>query len=123
MNEESSPPNPPRLAREGGETGRLLRSAEVEFRERLDESGAFRSVERARRGRVAGAWVLSGSVLVAAVVVFSQGAGRVGQDPLELSMTPERLPAPAAPEPLPVPSVNEAPAARILEHPRPSALP
>jgi tetratricopeptide (TPR) repeat protein len=101
----------------------LLRSAEVEFREKLDESGAFRGVERARRRRVAGAWALSATVLVAAVVVFSQGAGRVGQDPLEVSMTPERLPAPAAPEPLPVPSVNEAPAARIAPHPRPSALP
>lgn len=122
MNDDSLPPNPRRLARDGDEPGRLLRSAEVEFREKLDESGAFRSIERARRRRLIGAWALSGSALVVAVAVLSQGAGRIGQGPLEISLAPERLPAPAAPEPLLVPSLNEAPSARV-EPPRQSAAP
>jgi hypothetical protein len=120
MTDDSLPPNPRRLSRDGDETGRLLRSAEVEFREKLDESGAFKSVERARRRRLIGAWALSGSALVVAVAVISQGAARIGQGPLEISLAPERLPSPAAPEPLPPPSVNEVPATRV-EPPRQAA--
>jgi tetratricopeptide (TPR) repeat protein len=71
-----------------------------------------------------GAWALSGSVLVAAVVALSQGAGGTGrQGTLEVSLTPERLPAVAAPAPLPVVSANEVPSARAVEAPRRGVLP
>jgi hypothetical protein len=100
-----------------------LRSADDEFRRKLDESGAFRTVERARRRRVIAAWALSGSVFLAAVVVLSLGAGGIAEGPIEVTLTPERLPPPVPPEPQSAPSLDEEPAARVVEATRPSALP
>ncbi len=113
MNDDSLPPDPPRLLGEEGETAELLRSADAEFREVRDESGAFRSVERKRRRRTAAVWGLAGASAAAAVVALAQNPGRFGAEPPSITMTAEPLPAPAPPQPIAVERTEERPAARL----------
>jgi tetratricopeptide (TPR) repeat protein len=100
----------------------LLRSADPEFREKLDESGAFRRIEGTRRRRVAFSWGIASAAAAAAFVLLAQG-GRVGSETREVTMTAEPLPAPALPEPVPAPPAEEKPAARLDQVPVRSPLP
>jgi hypothetical protein len=121
MTDETTPINPPRLSREDGETGRLLRSADTKFREKLDESGAFRTIEQLRRRRVVTSW---GAVLASGVVAafaLSQGLAELDRAPVEASLTAEPLPPPPAPEVVPPTPAPEVPAARAVAVSRPSA--
>ena len=115
MSEESLPPDPPRLAGESDETGELLRSADAEFRQKLDESGAFRSIERTRRVRTVASWGIASIAVAAAVAVLSQRAGQFGSA-TEVALTAERLP-PLVPAVPPAEKPSE-PAARLAEAPR-----
>jgi hypothetical protein len=114
---DSLPPEPPRLTGESNETGRLLRSADAEFRKRLDESGAFRSIERTRRVRALVSFSLAGIGAIAAVALLSQRAGQFGSARPEFTATAEQLP-PLVPAEPSVKKPNEEPAARIAETPR-----
>jgi len=111
MDDESLPPEPPRLAGQEGEAAELLRSADPEFQKELDESGAFRQIERLRRRRTALSWGIAGVAAAASIALFAQGAGRFGTR--EVTMTAEPLPPPAAPEPAPVRTADEKPAVRL----------
>jgi hypothetical protein len=122
MNDDSAPPEPPRLAGEDGEAAELLRSADPEFREKLDESGAFRRIERLRRGRIALSWGVAGAAAAAAILVFAQGAGTFGSETREVTMTAEPLPPLAAPEQAPAEPADEKPAARLDQAPTPNPL-
>jgi tetratricopeptide (TPR) repeat protein len=122
MNDEAPPPEPPRLNGEDGETAELLRSADPEFREKLDESGAFRRIETTRRRRVALTWGLATAAAAAALVLLAQGE-RFGAETREITMTAEPLPPPALLEPVPVPPAQEKPAARFDQVPVRSPLP
>jgi hypothetical protein len=115
---DSLPPEPPRLAGESDETGRLLRSADAEFREKLDESGAFRAVERTRRVRAAITWGLAGIGAALALGILTQSGRRFGAEPAEITLTAEPLP-PLVPAEPSVAKPSEAPAARV-ETPRSS---
>ena len=117
---DSSPSEPPRLAGESDETGELLRSADVEFRARLDESGAFRAVERARRVRAGVTWGLAATGIALALGLLTQGAGRLRTEPAEVTLTAEPLP-PVVPAEPSVPTPSEEPAARAPETPRSNA--
>jgi hypothetical protein len=119
MNDEPLPRNPPRLTGDGGEAGRLLRSVEDEFREKLDESGAFRSIERLRRRRAALSWGALGASVVVGILALTQGFGSLGPAPAEITLTAEPLPAPFSPETPPLAPVEEQrPAARVAPPPR-----
>ena len=121
MTDERLPENPPRLTGDGGATGQLLRSVDAKFRERLDESGAFRSVERLRARRAAISWAVVCASGVVAVVALMQSAGRAGsRASAELMLTAEPLPPPAAIELAPAPPVAKPPAVRALEPSRTS---
>jgi len=122
MSDEPLPPYPPRFSRQSGETGRLLRSADDEFREKLDESGAFRNVERSRRRRAAVSWAAACVGAAAAVVVVAQSVGRFGPNTTEVTLTAERLPPPAPVAPSVVEPPKEEPAARLAEAPRANPL-
>jgi hypothetical protein len=118
MSDESTPPDPPRLSGEGDETGELMRSADAEFRKRIDESGAFRSIERTRRVRAVVSWGVAGIGAVAAVAILLQRPGQFGSTPIETTLTAERLPPMVPAEPS-VAKPTDEPAAR-LEAPRSS---
>ena len=119
MSNEPLPPNPPRLAREGGEAGDLLRSADTEFREKLDESGAFRSVERLRRRHVTISWAVFGASGIVAALALTHGVNELGRTPADITLTAEPLPAPPSPDvPKSVPVEEEKPAARVVSPPR-----
>jgi hypothetical protein len=119
MSNELLPPNPPRLAREGGHAGELLRSADTEFREKLDESGAFKSIERLRRRRVAISWAVFGASGIVAALALTQGVNDFGRSPVDITATAEPLPAPPSPDiPQSVPAEEEKPAARVVSPPR-----
>jgi hypothetical protein len=114
MTDELLPKNPPRLAGDGGEAGELLRSAGDRFGERLDESGAFRSVERRRRRRAALSWGIVCASGVVAVTALTQSVGRVAPGAsAELMLTAEPLPPPTAVASVPAPPVVDPPAARV----------
>ena len=113
------PPDPPRLAGESNETGELMRSADAEFRKRLDESGAFRSIERSRRVRAVVSWSVAGIGAVAAMAILLQRPGQFGSTPVETTLTAERLPPMVPAEPS-VAQSNDEPAARLVEAPRAS---
>jgi len=123
MSDDQLPPYPPRLSNEDGETAELLRSADGEFREKLDESGAFRSIERTRRRRTALTWGLACAGAAAAVVALAQSAGRFGSGAPEITMTAERLQPPAPAELVPAPAEEEKPAARLDQTPPANPLP
>jgi hypothetical protein len=125
MSEDSTPPEPPRLFSDGGEAGRLLRSADTKFRERLDESGAFRSVERLRRRRVVLSWSVVGASGLMAAVALSRGLEPLPRAPAEAaSLTAEPLPSSPALEVVAPPSPpKELPAVRAVATPRPLAAP
>ena len=120
MTDDSPPPEPPRLAGQDGEAAELLRSADPEFREKLDESGAFRRIEGLRRRRMTLSWGIAGAAAAAAVLVLAQGAGRFGSGTREVTMTAEPLPPPAAPEQAPVEPSDEKPAGRLDQAPVPN---
>ncbi len=115
---DSAPPEPPRLAGESDETGRLLRSADAEFRASLDESGAFRAVERTRRVRAAITWGIAGIGAAVAFGLVTQSAHRFGAERAEITLTAEPLP-PLVPAEPSVVKPSEEPAAR-LDTPRTS---
>ncbi|HEX6274335.1 MAG TPA: hypothetical protein VFZ53_14940, partial [Polyangiaceae bacterium] len=123
MSDEPMSPEPPRLAGDEGETGRLLRSADTKFREKLDESGAFRSIERLRRRRVAMSWgALIASGLVAAFALSQRFASE--QSRAEgATLTAEPLPPPPAAALAPPAPPEELPAARAVETPRAAPAP
>src|SRR5262245_11309000 len=98
MSDGRLPPNPRRLSREGGEAGDLLRSAEGKFREQLDESGAFRAIERLRWRRAVASWAGVLGAGVVAAFALSQGLGSLGRGPVEATLTAEPLPPPPVPE-------------------------
>src|SRR5262245_50680805 len=123
MSDEPLPPFPPRLTGQGSETGRLLRSADAEFREKLDESGAFKKVERNRRRRAMASWGVACAGAAAAVVALAHGVGRFGPNPTEITLTAEHLPPPAPIAPTVEAPEPEEPAARLEQTPRTNPLP
>jgi hypothetical protein len=122
MSRDSAPPEPPRLTGQTGETSELLRSADAGFRDPLDESSAFRRVERGRKRRTAMNWGLACAGAGLAAFLVSQSAGRFGTTEHPISVTAEPLPAPAPREPV-APKVEEQKPARLAETPPPSPLP
>lgn len=114
---DSVPPEPPRLTGESDETGELLRSADAEFRARLDESGAFRAVERTRRVRIGVTWGVAGIGIAAALALLTQNADRLRPERAEITLTAEPLP-PLVPAEPSVSKPSEEPAARVPEPPR-----
>ena len=103
MTDRPTPSEPVRLSDEASETADLLRRAELEFRKTVDESGAWRRMERARRRRAQLSWALAASAAAAGAVVISLGASglRAGRDSLVLAPEPARLVEPGEQHRLP----------------------
>jgi hypothetical protein len=93
MKEPEFPSEPPRLAGEAGDTARLLAQAEREFRGDLDESAAFRRLERTRRRRGSLVWLGTSAGVAAGLALLATGY-RVGwrTTPIELTAEVRRTP-------------------------------
>jgi len=124
MKSRDLPREPRRLVDEGGRSATLLRAADDEYREHLDEPGAFRRIEgrrRERRARVAG--LGGGLALIATGLALHLGSKTPAENAAEL-LTAEPVPARSAP---PKSQSSASPnhvlvESRKVTEPRPSSL-
>jgi len=129
MSDDRFDRDPPRLKREAGHVANLLRRAEAEFRDDLDEARAFQKLEAVRRQRAMRIFVASSSVFaVAAAALIIAGRARMGQNSSDFALEAEVLRKPGNAqrvEPSPVASTVplplEAPAAVVRSVTPPSA--